>query len=66
VSKKAFFKGGLIISLLLLVIFPALAEGVTTFLTEGFEGDFSGGAPSGWTKSYKAEPSIGRETSAIL
>jgi cytochrome bd-type quinol oxidase subunit 2 len=66
VCKKAFFNGGLIISLLLLVIFPALAEGVTTFLTEDFEGDFSGGAPSGWTKSYKAEPSIGRETSAIL
>ena len=53
-SKKAFFKGGLIISLLLLVIFPAIAAGVTTFLTEGFEGDFSGGAPSGWTASYKS------------
>jgi len=52
VSKKAFFKGGLIISLLLLAAFPAITEGVTTLLSEGFESPFSGGAPSGWTVAY--------------
>jgi hypothetical protein len=53
-SKISYLRVGLIISLLLSVIFPALAKGVTTYLTEGFEGDFSGGAPSGWTAVYKS------------
>jgi uncharacterized caspase-like protein len=50
--KISYSRRGLIISLLLSVVFPVVAEGVTTYLSEGFEGAFSDGAPSGWTEEY--------------
>jgi hypothetical protein len=50
-SKIVFPRTGLIISLFLLATFPAITEGVTTLLSEGFETPFTV-APSGWTVAY--------------